>query len=474
MAITAGLLAWLCEPFFRRMKGVTIFAFVLGLGSSICVASLVKASEPTMLEDLIQEALANNSDIVSQQERVAALELEAPYSGSFQDPVLGVGLLNLPVDSFEFDQEPMTQKQLFVSQKFPWFGTLGLRQQTAELRALEARSRLQGKRLELRTQVSSLCYDTMTLYRSIALVHSQQDIVSSSLRIAESRYTTGKGLQQDILEGHVQLTELIRENVVLKSKVKLNLAQLAQLLNRKETVLESEFVHLFTIDEQPILPPIPVLVSQAYGHSPVLQEKRLLVDRSKVELQLAKAAYYPNFDLRLSYGQREDDPTTGNERADFVSATLAMTVPLYQANRQDAKLAAAEKRLKANLTSLEGFRRTLPHDVSRIVSEIEGLQESYQLLNDALSVQTLNLADASLAAYSVGKVEFRAMLGARISLLRLDLRGVVHTYQILKKIAELEQLLGVPLPLKREKNETNNTIFIHSLSVVDIGNFRDR
>ena len=70
------------------------------------------------------------------EKNAQALRAEAPFSGSLQDPVVGIGLLNLPVDTFDFDQEPMTQKQLFASQKFPWFGTLDLRQQASELKAL--------------------------------------------------------------------------------------------------------------------------------------------------------------------------------------------------------------------------------------------------------------------------------------------------------------------------------------------------
>jgi len=56
-------------------------------------------------------------------ENVQALRAEAPFAGSLQGPVVGIGLLNILTDSFDLDQEAMTQKQLFVAQKIPWFGT---------------------------------------------------------------------------------------------------------------------------------------------------------------------------------------------------------------------------------------------------------------------------------------------------------------------------------------------------------------
>ena len=70
----------------------------------------------SVLSSLVEEAYQNNQDLLSMTENAQALRAEAPFFGSLQDPVVGIGLLNLPVDTFEFDQEPMTQKQLFASQ----------------------------------------------------------------------------------------------------------------------------------------------------------------------------------------------------------------------------------------------------------------------------------------------------------------------------------------------------------------------
>ncbi len=122
-----------------------------------------------------------------------------------------------------------------------------------------------------------------------------------------------------------------------------------------------------------------------------------------------------------------------------------MTVPLYQSTSQDSKLAAAEKRLLAAEKSLLGLMQTLPHSIDRVLAEIEGAKENYILFSEALSVQAASLADASLAAYSVGKVEFDTMLAARVRLLRVELQAENYKYQIYKKLAELEELIGTSL-----------------------------
>lgn len=390
---------------------------------------------PNLLSGLVEEAYRNNQDLLSMDQNAQALLAEAPLAGSLQDPVVGIGLLNLPVNSFDFEQEPMTQKQLFISQKFPWFGTLDLRQQVSELKALEAGFQVQAKRLEIKKDLAASWYDLGFLARSLVVNEDLKSIVSQVLRVAETRYATGEGLQQDVLAGQVQHSELIDEGVNLKSLERMVRAQLGSLLNRDEFYSEQA---QFSLEEPDLVADQGLLTRVALQYNPHIHVRKTAVDRAKVEVQLAEKAYLPGFDLRLSYGQRE-------ERPDFLSATVAMTVPIWQSTRQDSGLAAAKKRLVAAEKSLLGLRQTLPHSISRLLAEIDGARENYTLFHEALSVQAANLADASLAAYSVGKVEFNTMLNARMRLLRIELQAEKYKYQIYKKMAELEELIGQKL-----------------------------
>jgi outer membrane protein TolC len=402
---------------------------------AVMVSIAEASSSMSELHALIEEAYHNNQDLLSMEENAQALRAEAPFSGSLQDPVIGFGILNLPVDTYNFDQEPMTQKQLFASQKFPWFGTLDLQQQASELKAMEAELQVQTKRFEVAKALAGAWYDLGFITRSLEVNKSLKDIVNQVLRVAETRYGTGEGLQQDVLAGQVQHSELIDEEISLTSRERVVRAQIGSLLNRGNVFADDAPL---TLGEPAKLPDRTVLNKAALQHNPLIQARQVAVDRAKVEVQLAEKAYLPDFDLRLSYGQREG-------LTNFVSATVALTVPLYQSTSQDSKLAAAEKRLLAAKKSLQGLMQTLPHSIDRVLAEIEGAKENHILFSEALSVQAASLADASLAAYSVGKVEFNTMLAARVRLLRVELQAENYKYQIYKKLAELEELMGASL-----------------------------
>jgi len=93
----------------------------------------------TPLAQLVAEALQNNPEIqAARKEREAASQRVAP-AGSLDDPMLEAGVINLPTDSLRFDREDMTMKMIGLSQRFPYPGKRGLRQDVADHRAHEDR-----------------------------------------------------------------------------------------------------------------------------------------------------------------------------------------------------------------------------------------------------------------------------------------------------------------------------------------------
>ena len=416
---------------------------ILGL-ISFCIVTITPGNvradgSDIQLPELIEELYQNNQELLSMEERARALRAEAPFAGSLSDPRVGVALLNLPTDSFEFDQEAMTQKQLFVAQKFPWFGTLDLSQQVAELKALEFETLVQGEWLKKATELARAWYELGLVEQSLELNKKLKTVITQILRMTEIRYATGIGIQQDILAGQVQMSELIDEEVNLRSKEQAIRGRIGSLLNRES----------FFTDKGPELVPeidysldLEEYKKVALQHNRQIIAKKVGIDRARLEVELADKNYMPDFDLRLSYGQREPNPVTGDDRADFFSAGVTMTVPLWQRTRQDAKKEGAEKRLKAAEKSLTGISRTLPHKIESLLAEIEGAKENFALYRDVLFVQASHLAESSLAAYSVGKVEFATMLGARVRLLRIELKTQKYKYQIHLKLADLAEVIG--------------------------------
>ncbi len=427
----------------RRLKICVVLSLCLGLKISVAVAYPV----PEELFNLIDEVLANNRELLSLKDKAQALRVEAPFSGSLQNPAVSIAIANLPIDSFDFAQEPMTQKQISISQKVPWFGTLALAEKGAELKAVEQEFIVATKELAITRQVKEAWYDLCFLEQSLEVNAKLSSIITQVLRVAETRYATGKGSQQDILLAQVQLSELIDEAVLLKSSRRLIQDKIGSLLNSENLYFGTASALDFPED---IFFDGDRLTASSLHFNPTVMAAQTAVLKARVDVELAEKDYMPDMDFRLSYGQRDDDPVSGSDRADFLSAGITFTVPLWQSSRQDSAFGASEKRLSAAQKYLEGQRKTLPHRIDALLSEIGAYQENYRLVTGAISVQAEQLADSALAAYSVGNAAFAPMLSARIRQLQIGLKAEKYKYQFYKKLAELEETVGQPLTEQKE------------------------
>ena len=438
------------------MKHPVVLFLILSaaLGSGIFSApSLLLAESPVWvpqpLNDLIAEGLRNNKELQGMEATLEGLRHEIAYAGSLDDPQIGLGLLNLPTDTFDFSQEPMTQKQILISQKVPWFGKLGLKSQNQALKALRQEALIDVRRLELARKIAVAYYELGFIVESLAINERLANLVAQLLRVAETKYTTGEGIQQNVLQAQVEQSTLLDEKIMLEEKKRLQEDSINELLNR-------ESFTPVAAPERPALPEfdlhLEALQQQSLQGNPWLGVRQAELARAEVEIELAKKDFWPNMDFRAAYGQREDDPT-GRDRADFFSATVMFNIPLWQKSRQQPKLAATRKELEAAKKSYGNLVATLPHRVDALVTEIRTSRENYKLYTDALLIQAEQWARSSLAGYEVGKVAFDTMINSQIRVLRLELKADRYLFAVYQKQAQLGEVLGGPPVLQPPGNE---------------------
>ena len=393
---------------------------------------------PVHLSGLIEEGLAENREIQSLEARVESLKKETSYAGALDDPRLGLAILNLPADSFSFSQEPMTQKQISIAQKFPWFGKLDLRSQRATLKAIRQQAMLDAKRLLLAKQIAAAYYELGFIVKSIETNERLTEIVNQLLQVAETRYSTGRGLQQDVLQAQVELSKLFDEKIILKKRQRTATDRINELLNRDRFMIVEPPTKLELMNLQLNA---EALASKTLQENPQLRVKQADIGIAEVEIELAKKDYWPDMDFRVAYGQRDED-RTGRSLPDFVSAQVLLNIPLWQSTRQDPKLEAALKAREAAEKSHRHLLKSLPYQVDALITEIHDTQENYKLFTEALLLQADQWARSSQSAYEVGSVEFNTMISAHIRLLRFELQADKYLYDVYQRRAELEEILG--------------------------------
>lgn len=396
------------------------------------------------LQQLRQEMLTNNQGLIALEQKVAALKEEVLAAGALDDPRLGFGVLNLPADSFRFDEAPMTQKQITLAQRIPWFGKRDLKTQRAALNALRLESILNARRLKLIRELTDAYYELGFVSVSQEINARLTDHLDQIVRVAEARYGSGKGLQQDILQAQVEQSRLMDSD---------------NKLNRQRRSLEDRIISLLNRSAfAPIagpqlagLPDLGISIAEwqavALDANPDLQTRRIEIEQAVVDIELSRKAYYPDPDLKLAYGQRDSD-TSGNERSDFLSASVTFSLPVWAKRKQNRRFEAAAKRRDAARSMYQDLAAQLPHQVDAVAAELNQLKENYALYKDAILVQADQWAESARFSYEVGKVNFNTMVSAQLQELKLERQAKQYLYQFYRKMAVLDNLLGGRLHVK--------------------------
>ena len=187
----------------------------IGLCFTLLIFSHTAYAELLTLQQAEMLTLQNNPALLATGKQAEAMATMPAQAASLADPKLSFKALNLPVDSFSTTQENMTQLQLGLSQDLPFPGKLGLKSDIAEHMARAAQHSSQEFCLLLLRNTRIHWWNLAYLDQALRIVRSNQQLMRRLVRIAETKYKTGKGLQQDVLLAQLELSKLLEKELHL-------------------------------------------------------------------------------------------------------------------------------------------------------------------------------------------------------------------------------------------------------------------
>ncbi|MBS3732712.1 MAG: TolC family protein, partial [Desulfobacterales bacterium] len=318
---------------------------------------------------------------------------------------------------------------------------------TAAYNAREEEARLEAARLELARDVAEAWYELGYVAESQRINAELIELLERIRRDAESGYAVGEGLQQDIFQAEVEHSRLEDEAVRLESRRSTIEDRLHELANRQDRE---------SIDPPSALPEpdfsfsADSLAKSALARNPDLKELQAAIEGTAAETRLAEKDYFPDFNIRLTYGQREED-RTGRDLPDFFSAAVAMDIPLWHKSKQSSEVAAAIENERSARNRYHDLKTRLPYRISSLAAEIKDSRRRYALYEKELIPQAGQWARSALEAYEVDRVEFDTMIEARIRVLKYRREASRLFYNIYQKRAELEAWIGGALQTGQQK-----------------------
>lgn len=366
------------------------------------------------VEAAVEQAFAANPGLREVQTRYDALAALPSQVGTRPDPMLSLNAQNFPTDTFAYDQEPMTQVQLGISQQLPFPGKLALRAEAAEYDAVAARHNVAEARLLLERDVRSLWWGLYYLDRSLDIVARNQELLRQFVRIAQTKYQVGDGLQQDVLLAQLELSKLLDQEIMLNGTRRMEAAKLNRLMNQPGDVrLElPETVGL-------TLPDVATetdLYHRAEANRPSLARQQSRIQAAQSRVALAKKDYYPDFTVGAAYGFRWGENPGMGERSDLMSLGVSVNLPIYQ-NRKRAQAVSQRE------SELSGARYALADELDQLRSEItqgralfSQARDQLELLETGIIPQARQTVESMLAGYQVSEVDFLNLVRSQVTL----------------------------------------------------------
>jgi cobalt-zinc-cadmium efflux system outer membrane protein len=388
------------------------------------------------VDQLIDEALQNNPEILAAKKKLEVFKEKIPQAFALEEPMLGFGITNLPTN-FSFRDEDMTMKEISVSQKVPFPGKRPLMREMAEKEAGAVFNEIQGKVHQIIKDVKNVYYDLSHTYRTTEVTQRNKNILENFVKIAETRYAVGEGIQQDVLKAHVEVSKMVDELIMLEQRKKALEAKLNALLNRPpETQMG--------IPEEMIFRKLPLTIEElqkmAVDMNPTLMGMKKMIEAKEKAYALAKREYYPDFNFKFAYGQRDNGPEI--KRRDMLTGMMEINIPIFYKSKQDRKVAETKADIQVIEAQYQAMKNEILFMIADMGSMIQRGERQLELYKTGIIPQANLQINSAMSAYRVNKADFMTLLDSQMTLYKYELEYHQALTEYKKNVAGLGAAIG--------------------------------
>ncbi|MBI4947203.1 MAG: TolC family protein [Bacteroidetes bacterium] len=411
---------------------ITAISFLLWLAE-------VKAQ--TLLQAYIDTALKNNPSLRVYNYQSDAMQQKIKQSKALDDPMLYGGVMNLPAN-FNFRQEEMTMKQIGIQQNFSVAKKYSLKGNIAKKDFEASQYDLLAQQFILIKQVKQQYYDLYSQTKAIETTQSSIDAMKVYIDIANTRYGTGQGTQQDILKAQVELTKMMNELIKMQSMREDVIAIFNTLLNRNKAdsvviPAEIKFKKVDLIMDS--------IMNEAAQNNPELLSSKKILSKDSVSYELAKTSKIPDFNTGFWYGKRQALLPDGSKAGDMLGFMISINLPLYYKRKQNSLIAESNINIQKTESQIKAMQNEIQLMLHHAKIDANKNEKLISLFEKQLIPQATASLNSGIIGYQQNKIDFMTLTDNFLSLYNYRLQYYQLIADYYKAIAELEMLTGKTL-----------------------------
>ncbi|NRF32299.1 TolC family protein [Vibrio coralliilyticus] len=379
-----------------------------------------------VLSQLISMALNNDSNRKQYFAQSQALRETGVASATLMDPKIKVGFGGLPVDSFKFDEDPMTNISVGLMQQFERGSTLELQQKKSNQQADGVGLQIDARELDVINSMTQLWLELGYQQQAKTIMLENRRLLKEMESFIQTNYSIGKSEAQDLLNAQLQVSKLdekLQANQQMQQRL---MAQLSEWLGANwseqiQNVSASNQLNWTKLDQQLN----ENLASSGYYQQlslhPMVQMASQTISTSETQVEIAQQAYQPQFGVEVMYAYRQANGMMGEPASDLVSAYLTMDIPLFTGNRQDRNLAAAQYQVGAAKSQKDTLLAQMNAKVNALLVDRTNLAQRLERYQSTLLPQANARIRAVERGYQNNTSQFNDVITASADELALQL-----------------------------------------------------
>lgn len=412
---------------FSRGIVLTVVAGALAFSGTV-----FGAEAPLTLAEAQRLAVERSRQVSAQNAAVSASREMAVAAGQLPDPVLKLGIDNLPVngpDQFSLTSDFMTMRRIGVMQEFTRSEKRQLRTQRFEREAEKSLAEKTATIASIQRDTALAWLDRYYAETMAAVIAQQAKEVKLEILAVEGAYRGGRGNQADVFAAHSALVGLEDQASEIDRRIRTAKSDLARWVGDGSDA---------PLAGKPAIDSIRLdtgALDSELSHHPQIAVLRKQEEIATAEARIAQADKKADWSLEVMYSQR------GPSYSNMVSVGVSVPLQWDQKNRQNRELASRLAMAEQARAEREEALRTHIGEVRAMVAEWENSRERLVRYERELTPLAKERTRAALTAYQGGKASLTDLLLARRDEIDVRLRAVQLETEGARLWAQLNFLL---------------------------------
>ncbi len=382
------------------------------------------------LNELIERAKQNNPQLKKIEKELSIAKQKVKFAGRLLNPSL-----RLSTEGKKVIKKPVEALFIEFRQEFIYPAKLSLRKDIEKRNYEILYLSLKSQELVLMKQIKEEAYSLWLINEKSHLLDKYIKSLRNLIKLLENKKFKKTEdrliVKSDTSKLKIVLYNLQKEKITLDARKKVKIASLKKLVNyniKGDVQVNLKFPQVYHDLE------LYKLFLKQY--SPVLQSVEQNLKKIRLEYELSKKFYYPDFDITFRYSLRSNF-------WDGIGANIKMNLPIWKKFDEELIVLEEESKVATIKERWQDSFNNLYFSLEENYYKLKEAEKKYQFINRYLVYESENNLKLTTKAYLEHKVDVINLISAINTKISVDMERLEEIYNANLALLNIYQLIDI-------------------------------